>query len=63
MKININVCDICKKNVPDAKIKYKYRAKKVWYLWHESGWEKIELCQECLDKIIEADKVESENKE
>ena len=50
----LQVCDLCKKNSPDAKIKYKYKAKRFWSsLWHdEFGWEKIELCQECLDKII-----------
>lgn len=51
----LRVCDLCKKNNPDAKIKYKYRAKRFWWSWHEGGWEKIELCQECLDKIIKAE--------
>ena len=36
------------------KIKYKYKAKRKWRSWYEEGWERIELCQECLDKIIEA---------
>jgi len=48
------MCDICKKNYPDVKIKYKYKAKK-WSSWGEEGWSRIELCQECLDKIINAD--------
>ena len=52
MKVNTHICDLCKKNSPDAKIKYKYRAKRFWWSWYEGGWEKIELCQECLDKII-----------
>lgn len=60
MKITMHVCDICKKNQPDAKIKYKYRAKKFWWQFYEGGWDKIELCQDCLDKIIQANK---ENKE
>ena len=51
----LQVCDLCKKKSPDAKIKYKYRAKRFWCLWYECGWEKIELCQECLDKIIKAE--------
>ena len=54
MKMKIEVCDLCKKNPPDAKIKYKYKAKGYWCSWYEDGWEKIELCQECLDKIIKA---------
>ena len=56
----MHVCDICKRNQPDAKIKYKYRAKKDWYSWYEKGWNRIELCQDCLYKIIEVDKRESE---
>ena len=57
MKITIHVCDLCKDNQPDAKIKYKYRAKKAWISWcGDNGWDKIELCQACLDKIIQADK-------
>lgn len=55
----IHVCDICNQNQPDAKIKYKYRAEKAWHLWWEDGWEKIELCQDCLDKIIKANKTKS----
>lgn len=58
MIIKEHVCDICKHNSADAKIKYKYRAKKFWYLWYDGGWDKIELCQSCLDKIIKADKEE-----
>ena len=56
--MKLHVCDLCKKNSPDAKIKYKYKAKRFWCLWYESGWEKIELCQECLDKIIKAESEE-----
>lgn len=51
----IHVCDICKKNSVDVKIKYKYKAKRFWESWHGYEWEKIELCQECLDKIIKAE--------
>ena len=54
----MHVCDICKRNSPDAKIKYKYRAKKAWFfsfdIWSENGWDRIELCKDCLDKIIKA---------
>ena len=56
-----HVCDICKEKSPDAKIKYKYRAKRFWCSFlYESGWERIELCQDCLEKIIQAEK-EKEN--
>ena len=58
----MHVCDICNRNQPYAKIKYKYRAKRAWQFWDENGWEKIELCQRCLYKIIEADKAKSSEK-
>lgn len=51
--------DKYKHNKADVKIKYKYRAKKAWYSLSGSGWDEIELCQDCLDKIIEADKAEN----
>ena len=59
-RMKMHVCDICKRNKADAKIKYKYRAIKAWYSFFGCGWDEIELCQDCLDKIIEADKAESE---
>lgn len=55
--MKVHVCDLCKKNYPDLKIKYK--AKRSWVLWYESGWDRIELCNECLDKIIKAKSEES----
>ena len=58
--MRLYVCDICKKNSPDAKIKYKYKAKRFWWLWWEGGWERIELCQKCLDKIINAESEDAE---
>lgn len=41
------VCDMCQKNFPDARIKYKARR-----LNFCSEWEKIELCNSCLQSII-----------
>ena len=58
--MKLHVCDICKKNSPDAKIKYKYKAKRFWCLWWEGGWERIEFCQKCLDKIINAESEDAE---
>lgn len=47
------VCDICEHNAPTFKMKYK--AKQLSKVdWTGSKWEKIELCEWCLDKIIKA---------
>lgn len=53
--MKIRICDLCKKNYPNAKIKYKYRAVQERFWFCGVNWEKIELCQECLDKIIKAE--------
>ena len=50
------VCDLCGDSFPNAKIKYKYRAKRQWFDWMDSGWNRIELCEDCLTRIIEAKK-------
>ena len=62
MKVKINLCDICKEKIigDDGDIRLKYRAKRKWYLWDESGWERIDICNKCLNKIILAK--EEENK-
>lgn len=61
----MHVCDLCKKKSPDAKIKYKYKAKKFFWCPVDSyGWVRIELCNECLENIIAAKgKAKSEDKE
>lgn len=50
------VCDLCKKRYPDARIKYKYKAKRRWVSWYEDGWNRIELCENCLKKIIDVER-------
>lgn len=53
-------CDICKKEIgDDGDIRIKYRAKRKWCQWHEEGWDKIDICSDCLNKIISAKKEES----
>lgn len=52
--MEIHVCDLCKKNSPDAEITYKYKAKRFCYWYVYDPWKKIELCEECLNKIIKA---------
>lgn len=57
------VCDLCKKREPDAKIKYKYKATKTHKdPWYGTCWERIELCNECLEKIISAENINKEIK-
>lgn len=41
--------------------KIKYKAKRLWTSWYESIWEKIEICNECLNKIIKAKEEEDNN--
>lgn len=61
MKAKVIFCDICKNRLigDSGDIRIKYRAKRKWYLWFESGWDRIDICADCLDRIISA-KEESE---
>lgn len=56
MKVKVIICDICKKKIigNENDIRIKYRAKSKWCLWYESGWNKIDICANCLNKIISA---------
>ena len=56
MKAKVIFCDICKNKIigDDGDVRIKYRAKRRWWLWYESGWERIDICANCLDKIIRA---------
>ena len=52
MKVKIQVCDICRE--PMREVTHKIKIKKKWHSWYESGWDKMDLCEECADKIIYA---------
>ncbi len=54
MKRNVRICDFCMENDAEIKIKYKVKAKRHWVLWYEEGWERIDVCEKCLDEIITA---------
>ena len=62
MKAKVIFCDICMDRIlcEDGDIRIKYKAKKRWDLLYESGWNKIDICANCLNKIISA-KEESDN--
>ena len=58
MKAKVIICDICREKIfnDDGDINIKYQAKRKWYLWCEGGWERIDICANCLNKIISAKK-------
>lgn len=45
------VCDVCQYNPPTFKMKYKAKQLNPVH-WFESKWEKVELCEWCLDRIV-----------
>ena len=55
------LCDICKKPKTDYKIQYKAK-KKVFCFMGGPAWEDIDICEECLKKIIKAKDQEAANK-
>ncbi len=52
------LCDICKKPKTDFKIQYKAK-KKHFTPWFGTFWEDIDICEECLNKIIKAKEQEA----
>lgn len=54
--MKIRICDICKKKMVynSSDIKIKYRAYRRWEIWYEGGWNRIDICTDCLNKIISA---------
>lgn len=57
----VEVCDICKNNKPDKKIKIKLSKRNfVHDKW--SGYKKIYICQNCAEKILVAMKKSIEQK-
>ena len=47
-------CDLCKKEMGSgADVKIKYKAKRKWWAYPcDEGWERIDICADCLEKII-----------
>lgn len=55
MKVKNRICDICKKELTrHGDLQIKYKAKRQWVSWHESGWDSIDICERCLNRIISA---------
>ncbi len=56
MTAKVIICDICKDKIigDDGDIIIKCRAKRRWFLWYEGGWNRIDICANCLTKIIKA---------
>lgn len=48
----LEVCDICRKNEPTHKIKYKAEKRIFSFDGSMSMWTKIDICDECLRKIV-----------
>lgn len=51
-------CDVCQRplgvnNGIDERFVYKIKVKRRWWLWHESGWESIEICADCARSFYE----------
>lgn len=53
------ICDIC--NQPIQTRQYKVIIKKEWFSFAESGFDRMDICADCADRIIERIKKEIEN--
>ena len=49
------ICDLCGKPLKHNDIEqYKYKIKKRWWLWEESGWSYIDVHESCRQKLFRA---------
>ena len=44
---NFIKCDICGRS-PGSMSMEQFKVKKMSYSWHEKGWERIDVCTDCL---------------
>lgn len=44
------ICDICCRPITNRQ--YKIKIKKETWSFHESGFDKLDVCEECADRII-----------
>lgn len=47
----VNLCDICGRDIVDVKIKYEAKRKRILIFPYKT-WNDIDLCEDCLSKII-----------
>lgn len=45
-----NICDICEKPIRNRQ--YKIKIKKEVWSFHEGWFEKMDICEDCADRII-----------
>ena len=50
------ICDLCGKPICNNNDyeRYKYKVKKKWWLWTESGWSHIDVHESCRRKLFDA---------
>ena len=54
----IRVCDLCGKPLHETGTELKYRVKRRWYSFWESGWVTIECHDACVEKLFKTAKME-----
>lgn len=57
MKYKIRVCDVCKKRITDADIKYKFKMYENSYCNYDdfefNKRSKLDMCEDCYNSFIE----------
>ena len=57
MKVKYRVCDLCGDELcHDGDVRIKYKAKRHnerWITFYETEWKNIDICTNCLNKIID----------
>ena len=44
-------CDICGRTSMEVSNITQFKMKRKWHSWHESGWERIDICDDCEHEI------------
>ena len=44
-------CDACDAVIAQDTVALKFRVKKRWYSWEDSGWSYVTLCKGCFSSI------------
>ena len=44
-------CDICGRTSVEVSNMSHFKLKSRWHSWHESGWERLDICSDCEREI------------
>lgn len=49
----VQICDICGEEKEIERFRYKVKVKKECPSWDERWWKKLDICDDCQERIVE----------